>query len=170
MKISRQKTFAVSASHIFTKKLSRIPIVIAISARFSIATEIFSWKKVSRSTKKPRKPRNFSASKLSWYTVCELLYLYRTNLIYLILFKCSSSRSGSSVLFMPQAQVLFHNHAHNGINHTVDIHNNSNTHLIHNSLIHNSNILGTQEANHLQLLLTLPLLTQSLFLCQQLVS
>ena len=31
--------------------------------------EIFSWKKVSRSTKKPRKMRNFSASKLSWYTV-----------------------------------------------------------------------------------------------------
>ena len=56
-------------TQIFTKKLSRIPIVIAISARFSIATEIFSWKKVSRSTKKPRKPRNFSASKLSWYTV-----------------------------------------------------------------------------------------------------
>ena len=40
-------------TQIFTKKLSWIPIVIAISARFSIATEIFSWKKVSRSTKKP---------------------------------------------------------------------------------------------------------------------
>ena len=56
-------------TQIFTKKLLRIPIVIAISARFSIATEIFHGKKVSRSNKKPRKPRNFSASKLSWYMV-----------------------------------------------------------------------------------------------------
>ena len=56
-------------TQIFTKKLSRIPIVIAISTRFSIATEIFLWKKVLRNTKKPRKPRNFSDSKLSWYTV-----------------------------------------------------------------------------------------------------
>ena len=53
-------------TQIFMKKLSQIPIVIAISARFSIATEIFSWKKVLRSTKKSR---NFSTSKLSWYTV-----------------------------------------------------------------------------------------------------
>ena len=46
------------------KKLSRIPIVIAISARFSIATEIFHGKKFRGATKNRENretflPRNF---------------------------------------------------------------------------------------------------------------
>ena len=51
-------------TQIFTKKLSRIPIVIAISARFSIATEIFHGKKFRGATKNHENretflPRNF---------------------------------------------------------------------------------------------------------------
>ena len=51
-------------TQIFTKKLSRIPIVIAISARFSIATEIFHGKKFRGATKNRENretflPRNF---------------------------------------------------------------------------------------------------------------
>ena len=48
-------------TQIFTKKLSRIPIVIAISARFSIAIEIFHGKKFRGATKNRETflPRNF---------------------------------------------------------------------------------------------------------------
>ena len=46
-------------TQIFTKKLSRIPIVIAISARFSIATEIFHRKKFRRATKNPKTTKLF---------------------------------------------------------------------------------------------------------------
>ena len=48
-------------TQIFTKKLSRIPIVIAISARFSIATEIFHGKKFRGATENRETflPRNF---------------------------------------------------------------------------------------------------------------
>ena len=51
-------------TQIFTKKLSRIPIVIAISAHFSIATEIFHGKKFRGATKNCENretflPRNF---------------------------------------------------------------------------------------------------------------
>ena len=91
--------------------------------------------------------------------------MYRTSLIYLILFKYSLSHLGSNVLCTLQHKVMFNNHAHNGINNPVHIPST----LLHT---HNSSmgIQGTLETNHPQVLLILHLLTQWLFLCHQLVS
>ena len=46
-------------TQIFTKKLSRIPIVIAISARFSIATEIFHGKSFAEQQKTAKTAKLF---------------------------------------------------------------------------------------------------------------